>query len=76
MYKRIKDKNNQENLTILIKITDVFYDVEKSDNYIKINKYSNYLTITGIFLFTKFKKSGIVLYINEKGEDSDHEENK
>ena len=76
MYKRIKDKNNQENLTILIKITDVFYDVEKSDNYIKINKYSNYLTITDIFLFTKFKKSGIVLYINEQGEDSDHEENK
>ena len=51
--KRIKDKNNQENLTILIKITDVFYDVEKSDNYIKINKYPNYLTITEIFLFTK-----------------------
>lgn len=76
MYKRIKDKSNQENLTILIKITDVFRKMEKSDNYKKTNKYSNYLTITGIFLFTKFKKSGIVLYINEKGEDSDHEENK
>lgn len=76
MYKRIKDKSNQENLTILIKITDVFRKIEKSDNYKKTNKYSNYLTITGIFLFTKFKKSGIVLYINEKGEDSDHEENK
>lgn len=76
MYKRIKDKSNQENLTILIKITDVFQEIEKSDNYIKINKYSNYLTISGIFLFTKFKKSGIVVYINEKGEDSDHEENK
>lgn len=76
MYKRIKDKSNQENLTILIKITDVFRKIEKSDNYKKTNKYSNYLTISGIFLFTKFKKSGIVLYINEKGEDSDHEENK
>lgn len=76
MYKRIKDKSNQENLTILIKITDVFCKIEKSDNYKKTNKYSNYLTITVIFLFTKFKKSGIVLYINEKGEDSDHEENK
>lgn len=42
----------------------------------KTNKYSDYQTISGIFLFTKFKKSGIVLYINEKGEDSDHEENK
>lgn len=76
MYKRIKDKSNQENLTILIKITDVFRKIEKSDNYKKTNKYSKYLTISGIFLFTKFKKSGIVLYINEKGEDSDHEENK
>lgn len=30
--KRIKGKSNQENLAILIKITDVFQDVEKSDN--------------------------------------------